>query len=191
MDKKLDSFEDRLAKGLSYADMLGFTNQNEIEQNKVLINSLVEVLIGKGVIRLDEIDKRKDSLTKYFAENRTGPMVNLLETPDKYEEKNNIQIDCENRLHLCKGSCCRLSFALSTQDLNEGVVRWNYTEPYVIAKKEDGYCHHCDENKQCTIYNQRPIICRTYDCRNDARIWEDFENKIPNPDLDKPNWPNI
>ncbi len=30
---------------------------------------------------------------------------------------------------------------------------------------------------------QRPLVCRGYDCRKDARIWESFEDGIPNPQL--------
>ena len=40
----------------------------------------------------------------------------------------------------------------------------------------------------CTIYRQRPVPCRGYDCREDARIWLDFEKCIPNPALDRPEW---
>jgi hypothetical protein len=33
------------------------------------------------------------------------------------------------------------------------------------------------------VYANRPTICRTYDCRNDARIWADFDAYEINPDL--------
>lgn len=90
---------------------------------------------------------------------------------------------CEELLHLCRARCCTLSFALSTQDLDEGVIRWDYGQPYLIRQREsDGYCVHCDPaDLACTVHQHRPRVCRAYDCRDDARIWIDFANRIPAP----------
>jgi Fe-S-cluster containining protein len=33
----------------------------------------------------------------------------------------------------------------------------------------------------CTIYERRPGACRAYDCRNDRRVWLDFEARVPAP----------
>jgi hypothetical protein len=33
------------------------------------------------------------------------------------------------------------------------------------------------------IYLQRPVPCRAYDCRDDKRIWTDFEKKVVSPEL--------
>jgi Fe-S-cluster containining protein len=33
----------------------------------------------------------------------------------------------------------------------------------------------------CTIHAQRPHICRQYDCRNDKRVWLDFEQRVAAP----------
>src|SRR5437588_758017 len=96
-----------------------------------------------------------------------------------------VQIDCENRLSLCRGACCRLSFALTVQDLEEGAVKWELGRPYMVRRDADGYCHHLErEQKRCGVYEQRPIVCRSYDCRKDKRIWADFENRIVSPDLE-------
>jgi Fe-S-cluster containining protein len=77
-----------------------------------------------------------------------------------------------------------LWFALSVQDLAEGVVKWNYSLPYGIAQEPDGYCRHFDKAScQCAIYENRPLICRGYSCAEDKRIWLDFEKKILNPEL--------
>jgi hypothetical protein len=90
---------------------------------------------------------------------------------------------CDELLHLCRARCCTLSFALSTADLDEGVIRWDYGQPYLIRQREsDGYCVHCDPNSlTCTVHAQRPRVCRSYDCREDARIWIDYAQRIPTP----------
>ena len=57
-------------------------------------------------------------------------------------------------------------------------MRWNYAAPYMIAKKPDGRCVHL-ESSGCNVYDKRPATCRLYDCRQDSRIWRDFEKRIP------------
>ncbi|MFT3696603.1 MAG: YkgJ family cysteine cluster protein [Kofleriaceae bacterium] len=101
---------------------------------------------------------------------------------DKYTTQSTAP-NCEELLHLCRARCCTLSFALSTQDLDEGVIRWDYGQPYLIRQREsDGYCVHCDpDDLACTVHQHRPRVCRAYDCRDDARIWIDFAQKIPQP----------
>ena len=39
--------------------------------------------------------------------------------------------------------------------------------------------HNDPTGHGCTAYTQRPSVCRRYDCRDDARIWEDYEQRIP------------
>ena len=88
---------------------------------------------------------------------------------------------CEELIPICKARCCRLSFSLSTQDLDEGVVRFDYGQPYLIKQRQsDGYCVHSDPTtRACGVHAQRPRVCRTFDCRDDDRIWADYEKRIP------------
>ena len=80
---------------------------------------------------------------------------------------------------ICKARCCTLTVYCSAQDLDERVVQWDYSQPYRIRKREDGYCAHSEpETRRCGIYDKRPAICRTYDCRQDKRIWIDFDKRI-------------
>lgn len=87
---------------------------------------------------------------------------------------------CAEIIHLCEARCCKLSFALSTADLDEGVIRWDYAQPYLIRQREsDKYCVHNDPGSHfCTVHEQRPSVCRKYDCRKDPRIWADFDKRV-------------
>lgn len=92
-------------------------------------------------------------------------------------------LPCAELVHLCHARCCTYDFALSTQDLDEGIVRWDYGQPYRIRQRaSDHTCVHCDpESRACTIHEARPRTCRSYDCRKDPRVWIDFEQRIPAP----------
>jgi len=42
---------------------------------------------------------------------------------------------------------------LSRQDVEEGVIRWEFGRPYLIAHGADGYCVHLDrESYRCTMW---------------------------------------
>lgn len=92
-------------------------------------------------------------------------------------------IPCAELIPLCGARCCRLSFALSTEDLDEGVIRWDYGQPYLIRQRaSDGYCVHNDPHSRgCTVHGHRPRVCRSYDCRSDPRVWIDYAQRIPVP----------
>lgn len=95
----------------------------------------------------------------------------------------NAAVPCDELMPLCQARCCKLDLPLSTLDLDEGVIRWDYGQPYKIRQRaSDGYCVHNDPASHgCTVHAHRPAVCRRYDCRDDARIWIDFENRIPAP----------
>jgi Fe-S-cluster containining protein len=149
--------------------------------------ALAELLIKKGVIGLDELESVRRVVGPRIEERAKESLaVQLADgAPNKYEmDEQTVEIDCENRVHLCKAACCRLRFALSEQDVEEGVVNWSISEPYLNRQVADGYCSHSDPgSRRCNIYTNRPGVCRAYDCRNDHRIWVDFEQRIPNPRL--------
>ena len=67
------------------------------------------------------------------------------------------------------------------RDVREGKLRWDLHEPYMLGRAEDGYCTHLQDGGMCECYGERPATCREYDCRADARVWLDWDKKIPAP----------
>lgn len=144
------------------------------------------VLVAQGLLPLERFEEPK-SQTKERMLRRTLTVwegAEVLNDPrDKYEVEG-PPINCAERIHLCKAACCRLNVHLTKQDLHEGVVKWDVGNPYSIRQREDDWCTHCHPTtKRCQVHRKRPLACRLYDCREDARIWEDFEKAIPNPEL--------
>jgi len=103
-----------------------------------------------------------------------------LDPMDKYAIES-PEIPCDELMPICQARCCRMSFGISTQDLDEGVIQFDYGQPYLIRQREsDGYCVHNDpQTHGCTVHAQRPRVCRKYDCRNDDRVWADYDKRIP------------
>jgi Fe-S-cluster containining protein len=188
----LDKLEEKLAGGLHFTTIQGYMAHEALRENKATLSTLIELLVRKGVIQFHEIEQRKQEVNEALKATgaSSGPQVHLVDTPDKYTHQDQVEIDCEARYHLCKASCCKLWFALSVQDLDERIVKWNYSRPYSIAQAEDGYCVHLNRGScACSIYKNRPLTCRTYDCRRDKRIWLDFEQRVINPEIYQAGWP--
>jgi hypothetical protein len=91
-------------------------------------------------------------------------------------------IDCASYIHLCKARCCSYNVVMAPQDVLEGKLRWELYEPYrLLRDKTTGYCRYMKADTGCSVYEDRPATCRLYDCRDDPRVWLDWENKIPAP----------
>jgi len=182
-----------VGEGLFYTHMCLSQNTNKTLEVSSFLYGLIELLSEKGLINIQELDERKkvvaERLVVQLKEKGLGVMLQDPEE-DKYTFKDEVKIDCENRVHLCRATCCRLRFALSKQDVYEGLIKWELGRPYLIAQDKDGYCTHIERGTcRCTVREHRPVPCRRYDCRNDKRIWLDFENKVVNPNINRPDWP--
>jgi hypothetical protein len=187
-DATPEALRQEVVGGLLYSHHRANANTAKTLEVASFAYALIELLIQKGLLTEDELNDRKrevaERLAKKFIDSGMG-VVRQDPEHEKYGFQGGAQIDCENRLHLCKAACCRLNFALSKQDVEEGIVKWDFSRPYLIAKDRDGYCRHLDRcASRCTIYAHRPVPCRGYDCRKDQRIWIDFDQKLVNPELD-------
>jgi Fe-S-cluster containining protein len=108
--------------------------------------------------------------------------LHLAGAVDKYEVSSDGGPPCAELIPICQARCCKLSFPLSTQDLDEGVIRFDVGRPYLIAHGDDDHCVHLDRaSRGCGVYHHRPGICRAYDCRGDRRIWSDFATRTLAP----------
>ena len=180
-------------RGLLYAHDRANANTAVLHQASATLDAVVETLIAEGVLDAAALDERRQAARerreRQFFER--GMAVALQEFDvGKYEFEADAEIDCDSRLELCGAACCKLPLALSREDVEEGVLRWELGRPYMIAQGSDGYCVHMDRcTHRCGVYDQRPIPCRGYDCRNDDRIWLDFERRIVNPAIREPDWP--
>ena len=182
-----------IGEGLLYVHTRVADNAKRTAEAASFVYGLIELLSEKGLVSIEEIDERKRVIAERLVkQTRERGMGVLLQDPeiDKYASTEMVAIDCENRVHLCQAACCKLPFALSKQDVHEGVIHWDLGQPYMIAQGANGYCTHLESGaRRCTVREQRPLPCRAYDCRKDKKIWLDFEKHIINPDILRPDWP--
>jgi Fe-S-cluster containining protein len=178
-----------IAGGLLYCHSRLNSNTTKLLESASFLYALIEVLVEKGLVQIQEVEQKKQEVATRLLESYLdrGMGVAMQEDDrDKYTFSETVDIDCASRVHLCQAACCRMSFALSQQDVEEGVVKWDLGRPYLIAQDGDGYCRHLDrESNSCTVREQRPLPCRGYDCRKDERVWVDFEKRIINPHLEE------
>jgi hypothetical protein len=182
-----------VVRGLVYAHNRANANTGEVHTANSTVAALVDLLVERGVLDREAFESRREEaserLQREYVERGMGVAVQEFET-SKYRFPGGPVIDCESRIPLCGAACCKLPFALSREDVKEGVLRWDLGRPYMIAQGPDHACVHLDrQSGRCGVYEQRPIPCRGYDCRKDERIWLDFDNRVVNPLINEPDWP--
>ncbi len=89
--------------------------------------------------------------------------INLINLPE-------AEVSCAR----CEACCCRLPVMLITDTgVPERYIdsdRWGAS---TMARLDDGWCAALDRNTmQCTIYQQRPWICREFEMASDECIAE-------------------
>lgn len=110
-----------------------------------------------------------------------GERVRLAIWPDKYAVEG-PDIDCAARIPLCGARCCTYDVVLSAQDVAERSLPFVTERPYELPRDPvTKKCVCMDAAGACTVYAHRPGTCRAYDCREDRRVWLDFEARIPAP----------
>ncbi len=170
-----------IERGLQFSNIMNSVNLDQNKETIASVQALAEVLIQNGVIRAEDLQQAVERAREGVAKHPM-PAVRLADLGDKYAEGQTATVDCASLIHLCKARCCTFKFYLTKQDLDEGAARWDYGNPYWIKQGEDGYCVHSDpQTRACTIWENRPHVCRAYDCRKDKRVWIDFEKRIPAP----------
>jgi Fe-S-cluster containining protein len=63
---------------------------------------------------------------------------------------------------------------------------WTPELPYALERRPDGTCAFLSRGDcSCDKYHDRPKTCHQYSCREDRRIWADFERMTLQPEVQK------
>ena len=185
----LTQLYNQLAQGLIFSHRRINDNTKRSFEASSFAYALIEILAEKEIITIEELDERKKHVAKRLVKRFTKSGLGLLyQDPecDKYAFEDQADVDCESCLDTCKAICCKFPFALSRQDVEEGIVRWEFKRPYLIAHDTDGYCTHLNrETYQCAVHDYRPVPCRGFDCKYNSRwqVWNDDHYRSLSPKL--------
>lgn len=188
-ENELPYLRDEIVKGLLYTHTRINAGTVKTLESASFLYALIEILSEKGIITIEELDEKKKNVARRLADKFVKSGLGLLYQDsefDKYDFENSADVDCQQRLDICKAVCCKFPFALSKQDVEEGSIRWNFGRPYLIAHNSDGYCSHLDrQTYRCTVREHRPVPCRGFDCRDNKKwqVWLDYDRKIINEKL--------
>jgi Fe-S-cluster containining protein len=170
----------QLERGTLFAHTALGENALRLNQLQAVVHGLADLLIAKGVVDSSELGQAMQRVDEELRQRgeQLGPGT-LIRVETIEDQPPTATVDCESRLHICKAVCCRLNFALSVAEIEDGHARWDLGQPYHIRKQPDGCCVH-QTGKGCAIYDHRPGVCRRYSCAKDPRIWSDFEGRVLN-----------
>jgi Fe-S-cluster containining protein len=172
----LDDVERQVARGSLFTHTALSESAERLTEVETFLYGLVDVLVAKGVVDPaalgdaatavgEELDQRGDTMAPGVA----------LRVDDGRAPDDVVVVDCAARMHVCHAVCCRLHFPLSAEEVEGGAVRWDLGRPYQIRHDDSGTCVHNDPGTgSCSVYEDRPGVCRTYSCAHDERIWTDF-----------------
>lgn len=61
--------------------------------------------------------------------------------------------------------CCRSGYAIGWSPTDDPSLRWEVSaDGYRVLEDNEGACVYLQEGT-CTVYDRRPLVCRSYDCR--------------------------
>lgn len=202
----VDELERQLERGSMFTLAVLHRSGQRLGRTEALLEGMLEVLRAKGLVTEDELDAvlgteepaAEEEPEPAADEKPAGvpaggqdepavapvvgwPTVALRADGDDDLAAAEPAVDCAARLPVCQAVCCRLRFMLSADEVDAGAVRWDIGHPYVIRHDRQGMCVHNEEATHgCSVYDDRPRVCRRYDCTHDHRIWKDFDGMVLN-----------
>ena len=90
-------------------------------------------------------------------------------------------MNCKNCKQKCKAECCgpvpfdkkftaRHAFIRDGETLDLGTT--------IIAVDKDGYCRYLTEDLECSVYEDRPEVCRTFGSDRLPCKWQDSDGRM-------------
>ena len=177
IDSKEDPLERQIIRGTLFTHTALGKQSERVNEIESFLYGAIDLMIKKGIIKEKELSEAAKEVKKESYEKGEQAFVGVgIRIEEENEEKEFTPVNCEERMHICKAVCCKLNFALSVEEIESGNAKWDLGQPYFIRHEKTGYCTHIDsENSCCSIYKDRPKVCKKYSCANDQRIWKDFE----------------
>lgn len=175
--KQLEHLERQVERGSFFTHTALGQQAERLNELACFLYGLIDVLVKKGITVPEELSRAAADVQKEMMEKGEQAHAGVgLRIDNEKEKQEAVPVNCAERMPICKAVCCKLQFALSVPEVESGHIRWDLGKPYFIRHEASGYCSHLHAQKKCcTIYDNRPLVCKKYSCVNDTRIWKDFD----------------
>ena len=147
------------------------------------VEAVIELLVTNGLVDATELAALRERALDRIAGERAatweGPWLTIA-SEDAAKQPDAI-VDCTTRRPQCKAACCSFyRIALTEREVRGGQLLWDLGAPYTLPRAAAGHCAYLDAGKlACTVWHNRPHVCRKFDCSSDREIWHDFETMVP------------
>lgn len=173
----------RLALARLGAD-LSTTQNNELEQS-IIVQCMLQVLMQKGFIRPTELDAVYGQMRDHMVELRQRQYQGPIVIPEDIAIDPALDLDCKAHHDACGAACCTTFHVFLTPDeARSGRYLWDLRAPYKLLADEWGTCVYFDRDTLgCGIWQERPKACRSFDCRQETRVWQDYPQRVLRTDV--------
>jgi Fe-S-cluster containining protein len=118
--------------------------------------------------RLPISEEEKDRLVSILKKTME---LGLAAVYSQEDSESDAVVDCQSRLTWCRSICCTFNFALTKDEVKRGLIKHDPDRPFFIASDKDGYCPHLERGiLRCSVWADRPMRCRKYDCTGDSDV---------------------
>ena len=169
------SLENQLIRSALHTHTQLSHQSDKINDLEAFIQSVANILYEKGILSAETLQSHFQHYKEKAMDENDVLTAGVQLRVDSEERFQKADINCSERIHICKGVCCSLRFPLSKNEVESGHVKWDLGNPYFILQSQGCCTHQNHENGGCTVYENRPSICSWYTCKEDTRIWKDFD----------------
>jgi hypothetical protein len=171
-----EDLERQVERGSLFTHTALSANAERLTEVETVLYGLLDVLVADGTVDEHAVIDAAAAVRAQLQERgeTVAPGVALRVEADA-AGTSITPVDCAERMHVCHAVCCRLWFALTAEEVEGGVVKWDLGQPYHIRQNASGACVHNEATGSCGVYADRPGVCKGYSCADDDRIWQDFE----------------
>jgi len=158
---------------------LSVTQNNELEQT-IIVQCMLQVLIQKGFIRPAELDAVYGQIREHLVAIRQQQLQGPIVIPDDIVIDAALDLDCKAHYAACGAACCTsFHVFLTPEEARSGRYVWDLRAPYKLLTDDHGTCVYFDHDTLgCSIWSERPKACRSFDCRKEPRVWQDYPARI-------------
>lgn len=179
--QEMDSLERQLEHSGYYVHSILSRYAERINNNEFFLYGLIDYLLEKTGLSQDTLIAYVNKVKMEMKQKGEILNAGVALRVDGEQDADFTPVNCAERMPVCQAICCQLNFALTAKEIESGKLKWELGTPYYIRHEKNGFCSHLDTDKRCcSVYEDRPGICKKYSCAKDTRIWKDFDNMVLN-----------